>query len=117
MLAALKEKMQSLGVSIEELDDFSVLLNRKVKETNLRSMQVTNNEAGIHYTQLDMNLNARAQLDVDEAKLKLALAELATFYRDREEIEKVQGAWEVYREVAADYAASEYEGGSIRPLI
>lgn len=71
-------------------------------------------------TQMEMNFEAKARAEAAERKLNKTLTELrkkSSFQPNQEKLKHSQENWERYRDSEAEFAASEYEGGSIAPLV
>ena len=70
-------------------------------------------------TQADLNDQARAEFKKADAMLNKVYGELRARLDDKEKarLKEVQLLWLKYRDANADFAASQFEGGSIAPLI
>lgn len=70
-------------------------------------------------TQAAMNMLAHSRLVEAEARLSDAFTEIMLMVDERERplLQAAQDAWESYRDRQAEFAAAEFEGGSIQPLI
>jgi len=117
LLADLKAKMEDQGVSAQDLDMFAARLAPKFREADSRRFASENSEPNSYWTQGAMNQRGWAEYEVERAKLEQANLELAGLLGDSARLEAVQAAWEYYRDAAAEMISSEYNGGSIKPLI
>ena len=70
-------------------------------------------------TQTEMNIVAAQAYEQVERKLDATIAELKIFLPPQEisKLDETNTAWRNYREKHADFLSSQYEGGSIQPLI
>lgn len=116
-LTDLQSKMKAAGVSFAELDAFEAQLRAKVRETDTTANNAS--EPSGYWSQAEMNHRAYAALDVEDARLNALLVELGGLVEpaEKDALADAQGAWLVYRDQEAEFAAGEYEGGSIQPLI
>jgi uncharacterized protein YecT (DUF1311 family) len=114
-LADLKGKMIAADVSFADLDAFAAQIRSKVREADAKHAVGT--EPNSYWTQAEMNRRAYAEFDVEDALLAQAVAELEGLVGEEPDLQAAQEAWIAYRDREADFAAAEYEGGSIQPLI
>jgi len=71
-------------------------------------------------TQTDMNICAFGAYDKAEAEMNAVYQKALEHFSDKDtatQFEESQKAWLNYRDLHCDYAADQYKGGSIRPLI
>ncbi|RYF31221.1 MAG: DUF1311 domain-containing protein [Comamonadaceae bacterium] len=116
-LADLRSKMETAGVSFDDLDRFEAQIRSKARETSV-ALEAAG-EPDSYWTQGEMNHRARVDLELQDAELAVLLAELGGLVGEkrRVELDAAQEAWVRYRDLEAGFAASEYTGGSIMPLI
>ena len=117
LLADLKAKMAEQGVSAADLDQFAAQLSPKVREANAKAIRSEDEEPQHYWTQGAMNERGWAEYELERARLGQALAEFGTLLGNTDQLQRVQEAWESYRDEAAEMAAAEVRGGSIQPLI
>ena len=115
-LTDLRTKMASANVSFTDLDAFEAQIRSKVREADMQ-LATENAEPDRYWTQSEMNHRAYAEYEVENAKLLQAMAELGGLIDEDHLCQAAQEAWEIYRDREADFAAGEFEGGSIQPLI
>ena len=116
-LADLQTKMKAAGVTFADLDALEAQLRAKVRETD--AVSGVHEEPSTYWTQAEMNRRAYAALEVERAQLAALIAELEGLldFGEREALRASQAAWVAYRDKEAEFAASEFEGGTIQPLI
>ena len=70
-------------------------------------------------TQLELNEEAASEFNKADAELNKVYGELRSLLDDEDKarLKEVQLLWLKYRDANADFAASQFEGGSIAPLI
>ncbi|WP_054111869.1 lysozyme inhibitor LprI family protein [Brevundimonas sp. AAP58] len=117
LLADLRAKMESQGVSAQDLELFAAQLAPKIRDADAKDIASGAEEPNSYWTQGAMNQRGWAEYEVERAKLEMANTELAHLIGDGERLAAAQDAWEKYRDAAAEMVSSEYSGGSIRPLI
>ena len=115
-LTDLRAKMTSANVSFADLDAFEAQIRSKVREADMQ-LASESAEPDRYWTQSEMNLRAYAEYEVENAKLRQAIAELEGLVGENAHFREAQEAWETYRDREAEFAAGVYEGGSIQPLI
>lgn len=110
-------KMRAAGVSLEDVQNFEVGLRSKVRAAEGRPS--AGSETGQYWTQAEMNRRAYASREVAEAELAAVMAELAGFLSDEQRslMDRAHELWLEYRAAEAELAASDYEGGSMQPLV
>lgn len=70
-------------------------------------------------TQLDMNEAASRAYDITNIKLEHVISEIKKYFEPTqiESFDEAQTIWREYQKKNAEFSASQYEGGSIQPLI
>lgn len=70
-------------------------------------------------TQTEMNIVAAQAYERAERKLETTIAELKEYFSPEEiaRLDETNEAWRNYQRKHAEFLASQYEGGSIKPLI
>ena len=70
-------------------------------------------------TQLDMNEAASRAYDITNIKLEHVISEIKKYFEPNqiESFNEAQAIWREYQKKNAEFSASQYEGGSIQPLI
>lgn len=127
-LADLRAKLQAGGLSIGDIEDFETRLLSGAKSAAEAVLAAVGGdgdedaELGLpqsYWTTVAMSARANAKLASLDAQLEEVLTDLGTLISDHEseELYKMQRAWYVYRARAMSYAASEYCGGTIAPLV
>jgi uncharacterized protein YecT (DUF1311 family) len=125
-LLALNKELAQQKISLQDLDRLEALLLRKTKaaESFAQSLKaevdaVTDAKGKEFLTQAEMNQRAFDSYQVADSKLRVAIASLAPMlsHEERHALGEAQAAWELYRDAQAQFAAKQFEGGSIAPLI
>jgi len=70
-------------------------------------------------TQMDMNVAASRAYDITNIKLEHVISEIKKYFDPTqiESFDEAQAIWRDYQKKHAEFLASQYEGGSIQPLI
>ncbi|MDP1635212.1 MAG: lysozyme inhibitor LprI family protein [Gallionellaceae bacterium] len=70
-------------------------------------------------TQMDMNEAASRAYDITNIKLEHVISEIKKYFEPTqiESFDETQAIWREYQKKNAEFSASQYEGGSIQPLI
>lgn len=120
---------KSLDASGTTLDDLRVLEDTIMGRANSaktlaaayqeQAVQIYTIDHSEHITQADMNRNAAASFQRAEERLGALVEDLRQHLSggSLDAFENSQQAWLRYRESSADFQASQYDGGSIQPLI
>ncbi|WP_426051565.1 lysozyme inhibitor LprI family protein [Brevundimonas sp. SL161] len=114
-LTDLQAKMTAANVSFGDLDAFAARIRSKVREADTKDS--VGSKPNTYWTQGEMNRRAYAEFDVEDASLAKAVTELEGLIGEDLNLHAAQEAWVAYRDREAHFAAAEYEGGSIQPLI
>lgn len=122
--AELMIKLRDAGVSLEEVKEFESGIRSGIRRTEASSTASSTASAKPEapsktWTQTHMNLQATTKFHTTDAQLNEALVELRGLLSDEEEaqMDEAQDRWAAYRNAEADFIASEFEGGSMQPLI
>jgi len=124
--AELKKTLEQYNYSIEDLREFqdSLMGRSEVAKALGESFANEANRIGETLssktiTQAEMNEAASLSLQATNIKLDHVISELKKHFNPAEiaGFNQAQDAWENYQKVNAEFAASQYEGGSIMPLI
>ena len=124
-LADISAKMKQHGLSVDDVSAMEAFVSSKRRAGVLLASasaqtEVFREETAVepegYWTQAAMNQRADASFRTVDAQLAEALLELEHF-SDGEHLRSAQEAWEHFREQQAEFAASQYAGGSIAPLI
>jgi len=125
-LLSLRKELDNTNYSFEDLKsledvlmgraDVAKVLSRTYEE---EAKQVREIEVNTAMTQAEMNIVARDAYRSAERKLDAILEQIKEFLSPEEcaLLEKANQAWRTYQKSHADFSASQYEGGSIQPLI
>lgn len=125
-LLSLRKEMAEQKVSLVDLDKFQAFLQKKsvVAESYAQSLKSEANTFAKEtrkesLTQAELNEHAVDSFRLSDAKLRVALATLESLlsHEERDALREAQATWEKYRSKQGEYAAKQYEGGSIEPLI
>lgn len=127
-LADLRSKLQAGGVSISDIEDFEAHLLSGTQSDAEAVLAAVSGDSDQdvdldlpqqYWTTVAMNARASAKLASLDARLEEVLTDLGTLISDHEngELYKAQRAWRAYRARAMSYAASEYYGGTMAPLV
>lgn len=130
-LADLKAKLVAGGMSLDQVSDLEAFLKEDKGSTSVVALDAiagtqASTEGGLddnlpqeYWTTVAMRGRAGARFDVVEAEIAEALAELHMLTREsrRTILEQAQAAWQEFRASEASFAASQYEGGTLAPLI
>lgn len=83
------------------------------------AQQVQEIEMNTAMTQAEMNIVATEVYRKAQRKLVQTIEEMKVYFSPEEctRFEKANQAWRTYQQIHADFVASQYEGGSIQPLI
>lgn len=125
-LLSINKEMREQRVSLADLKKLeeAILNKSKLTERYVTSikkeieieLQLDNKE---FITQAEMNERAYDEFNRADDKLKTIIRSLDS-HLDKTEIEslrKSQDSWEIFRKEQAEFAAVQYKGGSIQPLI
>lgn len=122
-LTDIAAKMKQHGVSAGDVTTVEAFISRKRREGVLITQTADETPAteddkrpAGYWSQASMNQRAGASFQTATAQLEEVLLELE-HYVSEEHLRAVQETWERFRDEQADFAASQYEGGSIAPLI
>lgn len=124
-LTDISAKMKEHGLSPDDVNALTAFVSSKRRAEKLQkepeavaaiAVDAEGDEPDGYWTQFAMNQRAAAALRTADARLEEALLELEHF-AGSDELTRVQDAWERFRDEQADFAASQYAGGSIAPLI
>jgi uncharacterized protein YecT (DUF1311 family) len=108
---------------LKSLEDALMGRARVAKELSItyeqEAQQVREIEMNTAMTQAKMNVVATQAYRRAERKLDVIIEQMKTFFSSEEcaHFDKANQAWRTYQQIHADFAASQYEGGSIQPLI
>ena len=125
-LLSLTKELTEQKISLDDLEKLQTsLLKKSVAAENYAQSLKSEaknlvEEKGKEFrTQAEMNQQAVDSFRLADAKLKVALATLESLlsYKERDALREAQATWENYRSKQGEYAAKQYEGGSIAPLI
>lgn len=126
-VADLAAKMKASGVSVAEVDTLRTYLlgkRRTVADDAVVALAAPptgglDAEPTEFWTQTAMNERADEAYQAAKAELAAVVGELQTECGPAaaRELAATQSAWEEFRDRHAEWAASEYEGGSIQPFI
>lgn len=127
-LADLRSKLQAGGVSIGDIEAFEAHLLSGTKSDAAAVLAAVGSDGDEdadldlpqqYWTTVAMNARASAKLASLDAQLEEVLTDLGTLISDHENewLYKTQRAWLAYRARAMSYAASEYYGGTMAPLV
>lgn len=125
-LLALKKNLEASGTT---LDDLKVLEDTIMGKANSaktlaaayqeQAVQIYATDHSEHMTQADMNRHAAASFHGAEERLAALVEDLRQHLSggSLDAFENSQQAWLRYREASAEFQSSQYDGGSIQPLI
>ncbi|MDK2759493.1 MAG: DUF1311 domain-containing protein [Blastomonas fulva] len=127
-LADLRNKMAASGLSVADIRDFETELLAASKANAAAIVSAVDNDEDLdnhsnlpqHYwTTLAMQARADAKLKNLNARLNEILIDLETLITDdeRNALQQAQEAWTNYRDSSMKYAASEFGGGTMAPLV
>lgn len=120
---------KNLEASSTTLDDLKVLEDTIMGKANSakslaaayqeQAVQIYATDHSENMTQADMNRHAAASFDRAEERLVALVEDLRRHLSggSLDAFENSQQAWLRYREASAEFQSSQYEGGSIQPLI
>ncbi len=116
-IANLMGKLKELGLSMEDVRDMEGLLRLKVRQVDAATRSEEQEE--IRETQADMNHRAFAMLQLADANISAAIAELRPMLSEEEKnaLTDAQELWVAFRDSAAEFEALQFEGGSMQPLV
>jgi len=125
-LLDLKNNLEASGTT---LDDLKVLEDTIMGKANSaktlaaayqeQAVQIYAADHSEHMTQADMNRHATASFHRAEERLAALVEDLRQHLSgvSLDAFDNSQHAWLRYRETSADFQSSQYDGGSIQPLI
>lgn len=118
-LASLAGSMKEHGLSISDIEAVDALIRTKKRQSRTAEVAEELREPDRYWTQAAMNMRAGAAARTADAQLDEALVSLSGFLSEDEEeaLRATQEAWTTFRDRQADFAASEFEGGTMQPLI
>jgi len=125
-LLSLRKELDHTNYTVEDLKSLEdALMGRAeaAKELSIsyeqEAQQVREIEMNTAMTQTEMNVIAARAYRKAERKLDAIIEQMKTFFSPEEcvHFDKANQAWRTYQQIHADFAASQYEGGSIQPLI
>jgi uncharacterized protein YecT (DUF1311 family) len=118
-LANLHATMKEHGFSLDEVRSLEALLRSKVRQTRSVVPDPMPPEPKRFWTQTAMNMRAYASAKTADAQLQQALTDLLLLLSPEEEkvLDQLNSAWSEYRDKQSKFAAAQYTGGSIMPLI
>jgi uncharacterized protein YecT (DUF1311 family) len=122
-LADIASKMKAHGLSKNDVLAVEQFIRGKEREAEIAAedepvpeqIDESRNEPAGYWTQTAMNQRAAAAYRVADAQLRQVLLELEHYCGD--EFYRAQKAWEEFRDRQVEFARSEWDGGSIAPLI
>ncbi len=116
-IANLMGRLQELGLSMEDVRDMEGLLRSKVRQAD--SATRPEEPEKFRETQADMNHRAVAMLELADANISAAIAELRPMLSEEEKdaFTDAQHLWVAFRDKAAEFEALQFEGGSMQPLV
>lgn len=124
--AVLKKTLEQYNYSMEDLREFQEgLMGRSEIAKQLsesfasEAMRVGNMLQSGATTQTEMNQAASRSLQITEIKLEHVISELHKYFdpAQTQAFEVVQEKWRSFQKINAEFAAAQYEGGSIAPLV
>jgi len=125
-LLMLNKELKEQKVSLSELRKLEEAILNKEKAAEHHSLILkeelktdTALECDEFITQAEMNKHAYQSFQRADTKLKNVLTSIES-YLDKTELEtlrKSQDSWKIFREKQAEFASSQYKGGSIESLI
>lgn len=125
-LLSLRKELDNTNYTVEDLKCLEESLMGRAEVAKVLSITyeqeaqlVREIDTNTVMTQYEMNVIAGQAYRKAERKLEVIIGQMKTFYSSEEctRFDKVNRAWRTYQEVHADFAASQYEGGSIQPLV
>lgn len=124
-VADLMTRLRAEGLSLQDVQEFEAQIRTRVRQVKATPIPRTHEsraeepEPDTYWTTHSMVDRATASLGVREAELEAVLAELRSLLPDARGalLENSQEAWCAYRTAEAHLAASEFEGGTIMPII
>ena len=125
-LLSLQKELDNTNYTVEDLKNLeNALMGRAevAKELSISFEQEAKEIREIEFkdamTQNEMNIVAGQAYERAEHKLERIIVEMKEFYSPEEcaRLDEANEAWRIYQRKHADFLASQYEGGSIQPLI
>jgi len=124
-LAHLAAKMAEHGMTLEDLQDLENSLIhkrqdlREIEDTVTAELAAESRDLSHEMTQLEMNEAASLSFKRANEKMENIIAKLKIYHMPSEfaSLEEAQSVWETYRDKQASFAASQFEGGSMQPMI
>jgi uncharacterized protein YecT (DUF1311 family) len=125
-LLSLRKELDNTNYTVEDLKNLEdALMGRAevAKELSVtyeqQAQQVREIEMNTTMTQAEMNIVAAQAYRKVEQKLDVIIEQIKTFFspEECEHFDKANQAWKTYQKIHANFVASQYEGGSIQPLI
>lgn len=125
-LLSLRKELDNTNYTIGDLKSLEdALMGRAAvaKELGItyeqEAQEVREIEMNAAMTQAEMNIVAAEAYRKAQRKLDKTIEEMKVYFSPEEcaRFEKANHAWRTYQQIHADFVASQYEGGSIQPLI
>jgi uncharacterized protein YecT (DUF1311 family) len=125
-LLSLRKELDNTNYTVEDLKSLEDALMGRAEVAKKLSItyeqeaqQIREIKMNTAMTQAEMNVVAAQAYRRAERKLEVIIEQMKTFFSPEEcaHFDKANQAWRTYQQIHADFAASQYEGGSIQPLI
>ena len=125
-LLSLRKELDNTNYTVADLKTLEdALMGRAevAKELSVtyeqEAQQVREIEMNTAMTQAEMNIVAAEAYRKAQRKLDQTIEEMKVYFSPEEcaRFDKANQAWRTYQKIHADFVASQYDGGSIQPLI
>jgi uncharacterized protein YecT (DUF1311 family) len=122
----LRERMQSQGVTFDQLHELEASLmerqkaKRDIEDALIGELQEADaDDPTGNMSQAEMNQYAEARAREMDAKLDGLLVKLQTYMGDDEQsrLEAAQKAWLAYRDAQVELSSANFDGGTMQPLV
>lgn len=125
-LLSLHKKLDNTNYTVEDLRSLEDALMGRAEVAKKLSItyeqeaqQIREIEMNSAMTQTEMNIAAAQAYRRAEQKLDVIIEQMKTFFSPEKcaHFDKANQAWRTYQQIHTNFVASQYEGGSIQPLI
>lgn len=126
MLLSLRKELDNTNYTIGDLKSLEDALMGRAEAAKKLSVtyeqeaqQVREIEMNTAMTQAEMNIVADEAYRKALRKLDKTIEEMKVYFSPEKcvRFEKANQAWHTYQQIHADFVSSQYEGGSLKPLI